>query len=161
GGNNDVSSGAVVHADLTFDDQAANQLPANSLITSGTWRPINDTDIAGDSPDVWDPPAPTPSGSTMLSTFNGKSPNGTWNLWVVDDTQQAAGDFNGGWCVDILTTGSGTTTTRPTTTTSSTTTTTRPTTTSSTTTTTRPTTTTSSTTTTTRPTTSTSSTTTT
>ena len=36
---------------------------------------------------------------------NGKSPNGTWNLWVVDDTQQGAGDFNGGWCVDILTSG--------------------------------------------------------
>jgi hypothetical protein len=109
GGDNDISQGPVVDVNLTFDDQAANQLPADVKFASGTYRPVDDDDDMGEAQpvDVWDAPAPTPTESTSLSTFNGIDPNGTWNLWVVDDTNQAATDINGGWCVDILTTGGG------------------------------------------------------
>ena len=123
GGNNDLTSGPVVDADLTFDDQAPNQLPADTgPLVSGTYRPVDDDDDVGPQPgfeqDVWASPAPTPSNSTSLSTFNGIDPNGTWNLWLVDDQTQGAVRINGGWCVDILTTGGGgTTTTLPPTTT--------------------------------------------
>ncbi len=50
GGDNDMTSGPVTAADLNFDDQAANQLPADFLITSGTWRPVNDDDPSGQPP---------------------------------------------------------------------------------------------------------------
>jgi Ca2+-binding RTX toxin-like protein len=112
GGDNDTSTGPVAGANLTMDDQAANQLPADTHITTGTWRPVDDDVDAGEARpvDAWPVPAPPLNpDSTSLSTFNGKNPNGTWNLWVVDDTQQAANDFTGGWCVDILTSGVSTT----------------------------------------------------
>ena len=109
GGNNDVSSGPVVNADLIFDQQAANQLPADTgPLFSGTFRPVDDDDDVADGPDQWDAPAPAPGGSS-LSVFNGQSPNGTWSLWITDDVQQGTATFTG-WCVDILTTGGGTTT---------------------------------------------------
>lgn len=113
GGNNSESSGPVADVNLTLDDQAANPLPADSALTSGTFRPVNDSDIDPqiNPDDQWPAPAPAPSGSTTLSTFNGKSPNGTWNLYVADDFGLSAVDINGGWCVDILTTGGGTTST--------------------------------------------------
>ena len=122
GGTNNVSSGPVNGVNLTLDDQAASQLPADSALSSGTFRPVDDDDDvgaqAGFEQDVFASPAPAPSGNTALSTFNGAEPNGTWNLWVVDDQTQATTSFTGGWCIDILTTGTGPTTTgAPTTTT--------------------------------------------
>jgi Ca2+-binding RTX toxin-like protein len=115
GGNNDTSAGPVVDADLTFDDQASNQLPADTgPLVSGTYRPVDDDNDVGAQPgfetDVWAGAAPAPTSSTALSTFNGTDPNGTWSLWLVDDQTQATVNINGGWCVDIFTTGGGTTT---------------------------------------------------
>jgi hypothetical protein len=145
GGTNNETSGPVSGVNLTLDDQAANPLPPDTALSSGTFRPVDDDDDvapqAGFEQDVFASPAPAPSGNTALSTFNGAEPNGTWNLWVVDDQTQATTSFTGGWCIDILTTGGGgttsttggptTTTTAPTTTTTAgpTTTTTAPTTT--------------------------------
>ena len=125
GGDNDTSSGPVNAADITFDTQAANQLPADSLLTSGTFRPVDDDDdVAEQIPnnvDTWPAPAPAPSGSTSLNTFNGIGPNGTWNLWSVEDMNQGHNDIVGGWCIDILTTGGSTSTSTSSTTSTSTT----------------------------------------
>ncbi|HEX2193071.1 MAG TPA: hypothetical protein VHH09_07730 [Acidimicrobiales bacterium] len=135
GGDNDISSGPVNAADITFDQQAANQLPADSLLTSGTFRPVDDDDdVAEQFPDHVDPfdaPAPAPGGAD-LNAFNGQNPNGTWNLWSVEDMNQGHNDIVGGWCIDITTTGSGGTTAPSTTSSSTTTPTTAPTTTSTT-----------------------------
>lgn len=115
GGDNDNSVGPVANVTLLFDEQAANQLPADSHLSGGasnitvTARPVNDSDPnTGDGPDEWDAPAPAPGG-TALSAFNGQNPNGTWRLWITDDVQGATATF-AGWCVDILTTGGGTST---------------------------------------------------
>ncbi len=110
GGDNEISTGPLSNVNLTFDDQAANQLPADTKITSGTWRPVNDSDTNETDPvDSWPAPAPAPSLSTLLSTFNTKNPNGVWNLWAVDDMNQGATDLTGGWCIDIVTAGGGST----------------------------------------------------
>ncbi len=107
GGNNSESSGPVSNVDLTFDQQAANLLPADSALFTGTFRPVNDDDVDPQitPDDQWPAPAPVPSGSTDLNTFNSLSPNGTWSVFAVDDYGQAAVDINGGWCIDITTTG--------------------------------------------------------
>ncbi len=40
------------------------------------------------------------SGS-QLSGFDGKDPNGTWKLYVIDDTRFAVGTLAGGWSLEI------------------------------------------------------------
>lgn len=93
GGNDDVSG-----VNLTFDDGAASSLPDSGMIASGTYRPTN----AG-AGDTFSPPAPAgPYGST-LSVFDGTSPNGAWNLFVVDDSLADTGSIANGWSIDITT----------------------------------------------------------
>ena len=54
------------------------------------------------------------SGS-QLSSFDGKDPNGTWKLFVIDDTPGGEGAFAGGWSLELnnTTTINNTTTTPP------------------------------------------------
>lgn len=93
--------------DLTFDQQAANEIPATGALTSGaSYRPANhpeDTDLGCLAEnDAFPAPAPAPS-STILNVFNGTSPNGTWSLYVIDDCTADGGSIQGGWSLDILT----------------------------------------------------------
>ena len=92
GGNNNP----VNNATITFDDDAPTTVP--SPIVSGTFQP---TRVNDEVADPFPAPAPTPSGSTSLSVFDGRSPNGTWSLWVVDDATGDTGSIAGGWCVTI------------------------------------------------------------
>ncbi len=111
-GGGDITCGGggpVSNVNLTFDDQAAQQLPDGSQIFSGTYRPIQGTtnaDCGSPRPLVFPGPAPAPSPSygTTLSVFNGAAPNGTYSLYVFDDTSPDGGSISGGWTLDILTT---------------------------------------------------------
>jgi subtilisin-like proprotein convertase family protein len=85
---------------LTLDDAAATSLPDAGPLVSGTFKPTNVNAL-----DTFPPPAPAPSGGSALSAFNGISPNGTWNLYIVDDAGGDAGSISGGWCLDITTVG--------------------------------------------------------
>ena len=60
---------------LVFDDAAANFLPDVAQLVSGTFKPT-DFEVGDGFPF----PAPVPSGSSLLSFFNGTSPNGTWSV---------------------------------------------------------------------------------
>ncbi|MEN3333050.1 MAG: hypothetical protein V7641_2415 [Blastocatellia bacterium] len=83
---------------LTFDDNAVNSLPDNGPLVSGTFKPSNI-----ETGDTFPAPAPVPTGNTLLSIFDGTNPNGTWTLYVVDDTQNNAGAIAGGWSLNLLT----------------------------------------------------------
>jgi subtilisin-like proprotein convertase family protein len=93
GGSGDVSG-----LSLTFDDEAASLLPDATTLLTGSYRP---TDFEpGDGL-----PAPAPvstSAGTSLSVFDNTNPNGTWSLYVNDDS---AGDdgFISGWSLQIST----------------------------------------------------------
>jgi len=88
----------VTNVTLTFDDAAANNLPNNAQIVSGTYQPTN---FGGG--DTFPAPAPAGPYGAALSAFNGINPNGTWSLYVVDDAFGDIGNFNGGWTLNITT----------------------------------------------------------
>ena len=85
----------VSNLTIKLDDQAAAFLPPNSLLGSGTFRPTNDGLV-----DNFPPPA-APSSDVALSTFKGINPNGSWKLYVVDDSSPDGGSFAGGWSLQI------------------------------------------------------------
>jgi subtilisin-like proprotein convertase family protein len=84
------------NVDLTLDDLAGGPLPDSGPLSSGTFQPTNVS--AGDT---FPAPAPAPGGGSALSTFTGTSPNGTWNLWVVDGADGDGGYFTGGWSLNF------------------------------------------------------------
>jgi VCBS repeat-containing protein len=85
---------------LSLDDQAANQVSSFQAMTSGAFQPTN-FDI-GDTFNA--PPAPTrtPASGAELGVFNGSDPNGTWSLFIRDDTDNGSlSAILGGWSLQI------------------------------------------------------------
>ncbi len=84
---------------FTLDDAAANPIPDSGPAVSGTYQAAN----YGGS-DVFDAPAPTgPYLDPPLSQFGNADPNGTWNLYIDDDTGGDSGTIGGGWTLGIVT----------------------------------------------------------
>jgi Bacterial Ig-like domain len=105
----DVGCLSVVDLGLTLDDEAANPVPVDCVpgFTSGSYQPT-DSDTVGQPPQAvedatFPSPADTlPTDGSALSVFDGTDPNGTWNLFVVDDdTVGPSGQFAGGWSLKI------------------------------------------------------------
>lgn len=101
-GGNVVVSPAV---NLTFMDSAAAPLTAGT-ITAGSWQcsdPFNFQ--AQNSPfflNGFSNAAPTGMWTPVnLHQFIGSSPNGTWSLWVIDDSAGNVGTINGGWDIAL------------------------------------------------------------
>src|SRR5262249_28460160 len=96
GGGNDLTN-----LTFTLTDSAASQLPDFSgTITAGSFRPADyvagvDTFLAP-APATFGEPAPT-GAATFASTFGGIDPNGTWNLYVMDNVGGDSGSISGGW----------------------------------------------------------------
>jgi uncharacterized delta-60 repeat protein/uncharacterized repeat protein (TIGR01451 family) len=88
----------VTNLVLTFDDTAATQMPSTNRLTTGTYRPSNFKQgvrfIA---------PAPTAPYGSELSVFKGINPNGTWSLYVLDDTALDSGAITRGWRLNLTT----------------------------------------------------------
>ncbi|WP_409346462.1 proprotein convertase P-domain-containing protein [Paenibacillus sp. MBLB4367] len=90
---------AIVNVTLTFDDNAANFLPDETQIVSGTFKPSNfDT-----PPENLPAPAPPTSLSVALSNLTGMDPNGTWNLFVFDDNPPIGLGNMRSWALSITT----------------------------------------------------------
>jgi subtilisin-like proprotein convertase family protein len=92
GGEYDVNG-----VNLTFDDNAASQLP-DSQITEGTYKPCSDTQN-----DDMNSPAPARPYGTTLSVFNSIDPQGDWSLYVLDWVANDSGSISGGWELNITT----------------------------------------------------------
>ncbi|MBZ2197323.1 Ig-like domain repeat protein [Occultella gossypii] len=86
--------------DLTIADGGIEFPDAGSLV-AGTYAPQDvETTV-----DAYPAPAPTPGGATTFAgAFSGIDPNGTWRLYVVDDSTGDAGAIAGGWSLTITTT---------------------------------------------------------
>jgi len=105
------AGGEMTNVTLTFDDAAANSLPEGfntpNIITTGTWKPtLCSLDGTNDgAPHAANFAGAAPAGPYGLSAFNGVNPNGTWSLFVDDDTAGDFGSIAGGWSIDITTAG--------------------------------------------------------
>jgi hypothetical protein len=95
------NSDRVRRLHLLLDDEAANPLPNGSTLTGGTFQPANHM-LVGEETDSWPSPAPSPSGGSALSVFDGTDPNGTWKLYVVDDAGVDSGRLRR-WALRIST----------------------------------------------------------
>ncbi len=87
----------VTNAALTFDDAAPFALPDGPGIGTGTYKPSS-----YESGEFFTAPAPAPPYGSALSVFNGADPNGTWNLYVIDDDASDGGTISG-WSLNITT----------------------------------------------------------
>jgi subtilisin-like proprotein convertase family protein len=92
-------SADIVLGTLTFDDFAAQAIPEGGPLVSGTYRP-SDWDSSSDSLAA---PAPARPYGATLGVFNGSDPNGTWSLYVWDDSSGDIGAIGGGWSLTITT----------------------------------------------------------
>jgi streptogramin lyase len=88
-----------VHAQVNIADSAGFPLPDGAPLHPGLFKPANYSGA-----DFFDPPAPGPPYAGDLSSFNGTDPNGTWQLYVMDDLGAVdSGELAGGWGLDIQT----------------------------------------------------------
>ena len=101
-GDNGGSNNAT--GDYVFDDSAANPVPDNAVVPPTTYRPSPvGTNNSGSTtmPANFAAPAPASPYAGALSAFNSVDPNGTWNLYVYDDTGADSGTIAGGWSLTI------------------------------------------------------------
>jgi len=93
---------SVTNLTLTLDDDAANPLPIDAPLVSGTFKPTKRIPVL-----PFDLPSPAPPGNSnavaALSALNSTDPNGTWKLFVVDDTAYDSGNIQGGWSLALWT----------------------------------------------------------
>jgi hypothetical protein len=92
GGNLPISG-----VNLTFDDAATGTLPDEAQIVSGTFK-VSQYDTTSPDDDTFPNPAPSPPYSLNLAAFDGQDPNGTWSLYIFDDSAGSTGTLAGGWC---------------------------------------------------------------
>jgi subtilisin-like proprotein convertase family protein len=95
GGSNDAADVTV-----TFDDAAVDPVP--TPLVSGSFKPTQEANgCAFDQTTDYLPHAPVAPYATDLSGFNATDPNGTWNLYVLDDALMDTGSISGGWRLDL------------------------------------------------------------
>jgi Ca2+-binding RTX toxin-like protein len=89
---------------LTFDDAAPSNVPGNTQLVGGYYRPTDfDTGDCSASDPASDSLLPTPT-NTTLAAFNGTNPNGTWTLVIADDGSDIgpnSGTLAGGWTLNL------------------------------------------------------------
>ncbi len=87
----------MVNQTITLDDAALAPLPDTGNITTGAFQPA----AYGMSP-VFSNPAPAGPYTTSLANFGGLSPNGTWSLYILDDSDGDIGSVANGWMLDLV-----------------------------------------------------------
>lgn len=93
-----AGSPGVSNINLTLDDYAARPIPSTVTgntgvpFVTGSYRPAN-----SGTTDLFPAPAPAAPYTYTLSAFNGDTPNGTWNLYIIDDANLDGGSISGGW----------------------------------------------------------------
>ncbi|UXI66252.1 hypothetical protein [Tahibacter amnicola] len=97
-----AGSPGVSNINITMDDYGPRPIPSTVTgntgvpFVTGTYRPAN-----SGTTDQFPAPAPAAPYTYTLSAFNGEDPNGTWNLYVIDDANLDGGSISGGWTISF------------------------------------------------------------
>lgn len=95
-----AGSPGISNLNVTLDDYAATPVPSTVTgntgvpFITGTYRPAN-----SGTTDLFPATAPASPYTYTLSAFNGDDPNGTWNLYIIDDANLDSGSMSGGWTI--------------------------------------------------------------
>jgi hypothetical protein len=92
---------AVSGLTLTFSASATASPPDQGPLVTGTFLPINYAEQETSFPPATGANPSPPAGPYIdsLSDLAGTNPNGTWRLYVVDDTSLKGGFISGSWCL--------------------------------------------------------------
>ena len=93
------SSMELTNVTITLSDFAPKPLPKTEQIVSGSYNPT----YYNLSLPSWPSPAPSGPYPTNLSVFHGTQANGTWNLFVADDSRVDGGNISQGWSLTLVT----------------------------------------------------------
>jgi subtilisin-like proprotein convertase family protein len=86
---------------FTLDDEAAASLPCSDQpVPPGSYKPTRATCFST-NPEAFGPPAPAGPYPVSLSVFDGKLANGSWKLFVIDESTNDGGVIAGGWSLTI------------------------------------------------------------
>ena len=101
-------SGDITNVSFTFDQSAAAAIPdgPTTPLPSGTYQPSNYTGLSTPEPggqDNFPMAGGLMSYPASFNVFNGTNPNGTWNLYVVDDQVIDTFSLPSGWSIEITT----------------------------------------------------------
>lgn len=97
-----AGSPGVSNINATLDDYADRPIPSTVTgntgvpFVTGSYRPAN-----SGTTDLFPAPAPAAPYTYTLSAFNGDAPNGTWNLYIIDDANLDGGSISGGWTISF------------------------------------------------------------
>jgi uncharacterized repeat protein (TIGR01451 family) len=83
-------------ATLTFDDAATNSLQSVATVVSGTYQPTALAPVPR-----FPGAAPAPPYGTNLAALGNSNPNGTWSLYLTNDSQASRGTLANGWSLAI------------------------------------------------------------
>ncbi|MEP6662022.1 MAG: reprolysin-like metallopeptidase [Verrucomicrobiota bacterium] len=83
-----------------FDSILGSALPNSGQLVSTTYLPSN---YDNNSSDSFPFPAPAAPWGASFTVFNGISPNGTWSLYITDDSTGDSGSLDGGWQLNVTT----------------------------------------------------------
>jgi uncharacterized repeat protein (TIGR01451 family) len=89
---------------LTFDQNAGLLLPAQGELVSGSYQPADYFATQYGTIETFsNSPVPVGPYNTNLAVFASASVNGTWSLYIYDDSQGDAGAISNGWGVSFTT----------------------------------------------------------
>ena len=102
------STHSITNINVRLTDSAVSQLTSNQIV-SGSFKPT----VLGSSCPAFPAPAPpsvdcaAPEGTTTFTNlFTGLDPDGTWSLYILDDTAgDTASAIGGGWSLIVDSTG--------------------------------------------------------
>lgn len=108
-GGQDARYSSVTNLTLVLDDDATDSLPVFSTLVTGVFKPTDGwldpyfADPGGILPYGFPPPAPPGSSNApaALSVFQNTAPDGTWNLFALDDSSIYSGCISNGWSLSL------------------------------------------------------------
>lgn len=97
-----AGSAAMSGVNLTFANSAANPVPFNGAIPSGSYFPSDYEPLVFGSIDFPSPAPVRPYGDEIQPLV--ASPNGIWSLYIYDTASGGSGSVGGGWRLEFVST---------------------------------------------------------